>query len=129
MDNELVTNYLEARARRDEAQANLDNHTARLIKQMEADQRKSFRWDDDGLRRTVTYKQSHATEINERGLRRALTARVFDKYTKRVLDRKAMETAIDAGEIDPLVVSRFVQLRPNKPHLTYKVGEPREETE
>jgi hypothetical protein len=119
MENPLVDDYLEARAARDQAQARLDELGERLTKQMEADQRKSYRWDADGARHTLTYVQSHTTEIDERGLRRALKAKTFDRYTKRVLDRKAMEFAIDAGEIDPVTVSRFVHLRPNKPHLTY----------
>jgi len=129
MDNPLVDDYLEARAERDKAQARLDELGERLTKQMEADQRKSYRWDADGARHTLTYVRSHTTQIDERGLRKALRAKVFDRYTKRVLDRKAMENAIDAGEVDPVVVSRFVELRPNRPHLTYKVGAPVEETE
>jgi len=129
MDNPLVDDYLEARAERDKAQARLDELGERLTKQMEADQRKSYRWDADGARHTLTYVRSHTTQIDERGLRKALRAKVFDRYTKRVLDRKAMENAIDAGEVDPVVVSRFVELRPNRPHLTYKVGASVEETE
>ena len=89
------------------------------MKQMEADQRKTYRWDEDGARHTLTYVQSHTTQIDEPGLRRALRAKTFDRYTKRVLDRRAMEKAMDAGDIDPVVVSRFVTLRPNKPHLKY----------
>lgn len=127
MENPLVDDYLEARAARDQAQARLDELGDRLVKQMEADQRKSYRWDADGARHTLTYVQSHTTQIDEAGLRRALKARIFDRYTKRVLDRKAMENAIDAGEVDPVVVSRFVRLQPNKPHLTYKVGAVKEE--
>ena len=123
MDNELVTNYLEARARRDEAQANLDNHTARLIKQMEADQRKSFRWDDSGVRRTVTYVQKRTTVIDERGLRKALTAKIFDRYTKRVLDRKKMEDAMGTGAVDPVTVSQFVSQKPQRPYLEYRERE------
>jgi hypothetical protein len=129
MDNPLVDDYLEARAARDKAQERLDELGERLIKQMEQDQRKSYRWASHGARHTLTYVQSRTTQIDEKGLRRALKAKVFDKYTKKVLDRKAMEAAMDAGEVDPVVVSRFVILRANKPHLTYKTGELKEETE
>jgi len=127
MENPLVDDYLEAKAERDKAQARLDELGERLTKQMEADQRKSYRWNADGVRHTLTYVQAHTTQIDEQGLRKALTAKVFDRYTKRVLDRKSMENAIDAGDVDPVVVSRFVTLRPNKPHLTYKAGAPVEE--
>jgi hypothetical protein len=129
MENPLVDDYLEAKAERDKAQARLDELGERLTKQMEADQRKSYRWDADGVRHSLTYVQARTTQIDERGLRRALTAKVFDRYTKKVLDRKAMENAIDAGEVDPVVVSRFVTMRPNKPHLTYKAGAPSQEAE
>src|SRR3954468_1030192 len=95
--NDLVAEYLQARALRDRAERDYQEASARLMKQMEADQRKSFRWTDDGVTRAVTYTQGHTTVIDEKGLRRALKAPVFDKYTKKVLDRKAMEAAMDAG--------------------------------
>jgi hypothetical protein len=120
MDNPLVDEYLEARAERDKAQSRLDDLSDQLMSQMEADQRKSYRWDAHGVRHTLTFTQSHTTRIDEVGLRKALRAKVFDKYTHRVLDRKAMENAMSAGEINPVVVSRFVTLQPNTPHLTYK---------
>ena len=113
----LVGEYLVARVERDKAQAKLDEIQSRLMKQMEADQRKSYRWQADGRAFGVTYVQAHTTVIDERGLRRALTAKVFDRYTKKVLDRKAMESAMDAGQVDPITVSRYVTLKPNKPHL------------
>jgi hypothetical protein len=34
-----------------------------------------------------------------------------------------MEAAMDAGEIDPITVSRFVSLKPSKPHLALQVKE------
>lgn len=123
MRNPLVDDYLEARAARDQAQTRLDELSERLAKQMEADQRKTYRWEADGVKHNLTYVQSNTTVINEPGLRRALRAKVFDAYTKRVLDRRAMEAAMAAGEIDPVLVSQYVQVRPNRPHLTYKTGE------
>lgn len=117
MPDPLVGEYLTARVERDKAQAKLDEISTRLMKQMEADQRKSYRWQADGRAFGVTYVQAHTTVIDERGLRKALTAKVFDRYTKKVLDRKAMEAAMDAGAVDPITVSRFVTLNPNKPHL------------
>jgi len=128
MEDELVENYLEARARLDEAQANLDNHAARLIKQMERDQRKNYRWSEGGANKTLTYVQAHTTVIDEPRLRKMLRAKVYDRYTKRVLDRRAMERAMDAGEVDKTVVSQCVTLRPNKPHLKYTETDRAEES-
>lgn len=121
--NELVADYLRARSERDAAQARVDELGERLIKQMEADQRKSFRWKADGLARAVTYVQKRTAVIDERGLRKALSAKVFDKYTVRKLDRKAMETAMDAGEVDPVTVSRFVTMKPGRAYLEYREKE------
>lgn len=123
---ELVSEYLVARAQRDAAQVRLDELGERLIKEMESDQRKSFRWNDNGLTRAVTYVVKRTTEIDEPGLRKALTAKVFDRYTKRVLDRKAMETAMDAGQVDPVTVSRFVTQRAHRPYLEYREREVKE---
>lgn len=117
-DDPLVSEFLAARAARDKAQATLDEVQDRLIKQMERDQRKSFRWTSDGVRRAISYVQATTTVIDEKGLRKALGAKVFDKYTVRKLDRKAMEVAMDDGTIDPVTVSRFVTLKPNRPHLS-----------
>jgi hypothetical protein len=119
----LVGDYLIARQKRDQAQAELDEAQSRLMKQMEADQRKSYKFTTADAKYTVSYTQGHTTVIDEKGLRRALTAKVFDRYTKKVLDRKAMETAMDAGAVDPVTVSRFVTLKPNKPHLTLREQE------
>ena len=96
----------------------MDDAQALLMKQMEADQRKSYKWTADGMSHSVSYTQGHTTVIDERGLRRALGAKVFDRYTVRKLERRAMEKAMDSGEIDPITVSRYVTLKPNKPHLS-----------
>jgi hypothetical protein len=128
MENPLVDDYLAARAAWKRAEQHMAELQERLTKQMEADQRKSYRWTADGARHTLTFVQSHTTQIDEAGLRRALRAKVFDRYTKRVLDRKRMEEAMDAGEVDPKVVAPFVTQRPNKAHLTYS-ARPIEEKE
>ena len=117
--DDLVYEYLAVRDERDRAQAQLDTVTARLMKQMEADQRKSWRWTEGGRNHNLTYVQQYTTVIDEPGLRKALTAKVFDRYTKRALDRKAMESAMDSGAVDPVTVSRFVTQQPKKPYLTY----------
>jgi hypothetical protein len=61
--------------------------------------------------------------IDETGLRKALTAKVFDRFTKRVLDKKAMEAAMDSGLVNPVTVSKYVSLKPSRPYLEYRVKE------
>jgi hypothetical protein len=114
----LVGDYLIARQARDKAQAALDDAQARLMKQMEADQRKTYKFSTGHAAYTVSYVQAHTTVIDEAGLRKALGARAFDRYTIKKLDRKAMEKAMDEGKVDPITVSRYVTLQPNKPHLS-----------
>jgi hypothetical protein len=115
----LVAQYLNAKTEYDKAKAHYEDLQAQVTKQMEADHRKRYKWNQQGKVCTLTFVQQHQTDIDEPGLRKALTAKVFDRYTKRVLDRKAMELAMDTGEVDPVTVSRFVATRPKKPFLTY----------
>ena len=119
----LLADWMNARRARDDAQAALDMAQERLQKQMEADQRKSYRWTADGLSHAVTYVAKGATVIDEKGLRKALTAKVYDQYTVKKLDRRAMEKAMDEGAIDPVTVSRFVTIKPSRPYLELRERE------
>jgi len=122
-NEDLVADYLVAKAQAQKANELLEELTQRLIKQMEADQRKTIIWRFGTEIRTLTHVQGHTTYIDEAGLRKALTAKVFDKYTVRKLDRKKMETAMDTGEVEAKVVAPYVTMRPNKPFLKYTVKE------
>lgn len=117
--DEKVQEWLSARADYEYYKQRYEDLTEALTKQMEADQRKTFKWNQGGVVKVLTYVQQHQTDIDEPGLRKALTAKVFDRYTVRKLDRKRMEQAMDTGEVDPITVSRFVTQRPKKPYLTY----------
>lgn len=81
----------------------------------------------DGLVFSATYTQRSTTQINEQGLRKALGARVFDKYTIKKLDRKAMEKAMEEGVVDPTTVAQYVEQVPGKTFLTYRVKEETDE--
>lgn len=118
--DDLVADYLQARIERDQALERFGEAEERLMKQMEADQRKTFKWKAGGRNHSLTYVQKSSTYIDEPGLRKALTAKVFDKYTKRVLDRKAMEAAMDEGSVDPVTVSKYVTPKPQKAYLDYR---------
>jgi hypothetical protein len=116
----LVADYLQARIERDQALERFGEAEERLMKQMEADQRKTFRWKAGGRNHSLTYVQKSTTLIDEPGLRKALTAKVFDRYTIRKLDRKAMEEAMGDGTIDPVIVSKYVTPKPQKSYLDYR---------
>jgi hypothetical protein len=80
---------------------------------------KTVEYEADGLHQQVTYVKPTATKIDEKGLRKALTAKVYDKYTVKKLDRGAMEAAIDRGELDPRLVLRFVSADERQPYQKY----------
>lgn len=90
---------------------------------MEAEQRKSFKFSDGQYVHTLTWVQTHTPVIDEKGLRKALTAKVYDRYTTRKLDRPAMERAMTMGELDPITVAKFVSDRLSKPYVRYTVTE------
>lgn len=94
---------------------------------MEADQRKTFHWSVNGVPHTLTYVAGKTTYVDEVGLRKALGARAFDRYTVRKLDRRAMEQAIDNFEVDRYVVAKFVSTKPKKAYLTHSHKEEEEE--
>lgn len=87
---------------------------------MRIDQQKTYDWADESRNGSVTYSERSNIVIDESGLRKALGARVFNRYTTRVLDRSAMEKALEAGEVDQDVVSRFVTSGPVSPVLTVR---------
>lgn len=77
--------------------------------------------DEDDTMYRFTYVQPVSVVIDEKGLRKALGARTFDKYTVRKLNRKAMEQAMERGEVSPMVVAKYVTEKPSQPHLKYSV--------
>ena len=118
-DNDpLVVEYLEAKSAVEGAQRRLDEASAALLSKMAFDHEKTreFRRHDGRVWR-LTYVQTHTPVIDEKGLRKALGARVFDKYTVKKLDKKLMERAMDVGEVDPVTVAKFVSEKPSKPYL------------
>src|SRR5262245_1257189 len=124
-NEDLVREYLMRKVEFETCKSLFEEAQDRLIKQMEANQNKTIRWrehrdlSNKDVIRTLTYVQGHTTYIDEAGLRKALTAKVYDRYTVRKLDRKAMETAMDVGKVEAKVVAPFVTMRPNKPFLKY----------
>lgn len=93
-----------------------------MLVSMEAEKQKNVKWTGhDGFTRSVTYVQSRTPVIDEKGLRKALGAKTFDKFTTKKLDRKAMEQAMDTGEVDPVVVSKYVTERLSKPFIKFTV--------
>lgn len=115
----LLSEFLDAKAAHDHADRRLKQAQAALVARMAEKHMKSTSWEVDGVRKTVTYVQAERVEIDEKSLRRALTAKIFDKYTVKKLDKKAMEAAMETGEIDPMIVAQHVKPVPGNPYLRY----------
>lgn len=118
-----LLNYLAVRKTADRAKRFLEEAEEQLLKVMEAKRQKSFSYSEDGTKYSVTYTQRTENKINEAALRKALTARVYDAYVVKKLDRKSLENAMSSGEVDPMVVARYVDQVPGKPFLTYREKE------
>lgn len=76
--------------------------------------------DKGGVKFSATYTQRTTNQINEQGLRKALGARAYDKFTVKKLDRRALEQAMSDGDVDPMIVAKFVEQVPGKTFLTYR---------
>jgi len=111
-----ILHYVEAKEAADLAQLRLKEVSEQLIKEMEAEQVKTVTDNDFGK---FTYVRRSVPVIDEKGLRRALTARVYDKFTVKKLDRKALEDAMGMGKIDPKVVVQYVQMKDGDPYIKY----------
>jgi len=117
--NPYLREYLAAKSAFDQAERHLKIKQAELLAQMQADHAKTLTFHGDGTTKQVTYVSRKTYTVDEKGLRRALTAKVFDRYTEKRLNRKALEDAMDRGEVDPVVVARFVSEAESKPYLKY----------
>jgi len=123
-----VTEYLEALKAADQANDRLTQAKEKLLAYMEEGKTKTIKWTDASNRiASITYVQSRTPVIDEKGLRKALGARVFDKYTVKKLDKRKMEAAMETGEVDPVTVAKFVTERLSAPYPKFTLTEQKEE--
>jgi hypothetical protein len=109
--------YVAAKSAFDAAERRLNLAKSSLLEHMAAQQQKSTTLQVGDTQTTFTYTTREVIKINEVGLRKALGARIFNKYTKRVLDKQKMESAMENGEVDPMTVAQFVSSTPSAPYL------------
>jgi hypothetical protein len=119
---DLLEGYIEARERRDAAQAAYKAREEALLQWMEANRRKSVKIDDGREVFTATYTRQHRSDIDEKGLKKALTAPIYYKYTKRVLDKKLLDGAVADGSVSPMTVARFVTEKPSAPFIKFTIN-------
>lgn len=114
----LVKEYAEVTATIENQQRVLDEIKAELLLKMEEEQIKTHEVQDGGKVYRATYVQATRTEIDEQGLSQVMD---LAPYSKVVLDKKALESAMETGDADPFVVGQYVTERKVKPSVRFSI--------
>lgn len=129
-DDELLNaaeEYEEAKAAEDEATRRRAEAQERLAKIMEAQGRKTFtihRGDKPALR--VTRSQSdYISSVDEKGLKKAVGAKVWRIITDVKLSQPKLKKAIADGVVDGQVAGSFLTVATKKASIT--LSNPKEE--
>ncbi len=115
----LVGSFAELQQAATEAQNAFEAVRKTLAAEMEAEQIKTHEVQDGGKIYRATFLQASIPVIDEAGLEAELGTETFERYTKRVLDRKALEEGMENGEVDPFVVGKHITERKNKPSVRF----------
>ena len=117
----LVQSFAELSQAAADAQTAFESVRKVLAAEMEDQQIKTHEVQDGGKIYRATFLQAVIPVIDEGGLEDELGSEVFEKYTKRILDRKALEDAMEHGEVDPLIVGKHVTERKNRPSVRFSI--------
>jgi hypothetical protein len=117
----LTVAFAELQAKADEATRAANDVKKVLAEALEQDQIKTHEVQDGGKIYRATFLQAIVPIIDEEGLEKELGAEVYDRYTKKVLDKKALEQAMESNEVDPLKVGKHVTERKNAASVRFTV--------
>jgi hypothetical protein len=117
--DDLLVEYAQAQADFAEASDRLELVKQDLLHTMEEEQEKTHEVQEGGKIYRATYYQGVRTEIDEKGLREELGDEVVDSYCKKVLDTKALETAMESGYVSPFAVGKHVTERKNRASVRF----------
>ena len=101
---DLVTELGIARQNKAQIEDKISQLERELIEAMEADSRKTA----TAGRTQVTYVRPTRVKVDEAGLRKALGAKVYDRYTVAKLDQKKLEEALEKEEVTAEQVSPYI---------------------
>lgn len=118
-----VQHLLRLKLAAEAAEAEYNEAQERFIEQMELVGRKSLK--DDSTKVTVVTRS--IPRYDEKGLAKALGATLWNKVTKKTLDKAKLEKAVDEGEIDINVVAQHTTVGEAKPHLRFSAVLPDDE--
>lgn len=117
----LVMGYARIQAEATEIANQLDHVKSMLTEVMIEDQIKTHEVQDGGKVYRATFLQATTPVIDEEGLEKELGVETYEKFTKRVLDRKALEEGMENGEVDPFAVGKHVTERKNRPSVRFSI--------
>lgn len=123
----LLSEYQEARKDANRADARLKTAQRELLAWMAENEQKTIELDDGEKILRFTYVSNRRTVVDEVGLREALGDHVFDSYTKRVLDKPALEKGIDMGLVEASQVAPFVSYADTAPFVKYSITKKEQE--
>lgn len=73
--------------------------------------------DDTGIRVQGTLTEPERSTTDPDALRKDVGARVWNKITRKVLDKDKLKTAIASGDVDPVVVAKHTTTSKTKPFI------------
>jgi hypothetical protein len=118
---ELATRFQVAKAVLDDAEESHRQVQAEILSLMAAHGVKTSTVKLADARYRLTAVQGERLDVDEPGLRKALSAPVYDKLCALKLDRTKLELAIADGRIDPIVVASHTHHRQNRPYVKLSV--------
>lgn len=114
----VIADYKRQIAQMDEA---MRETQAELIDWMEDEGKKSLTADDGDNRISGTIVRGTRIVIDEGRLKKLLGAKLWNKVTKKVLDKSKLEDLIVRNEIDPMEVATCSNELDNKPYIKVTV--------
>lgn len=118
-ERDLLNRLILARQNMRQIQDEITELEGDLIKFMETNQRKSVSAKVGTMDHRVTYVRSKRVKVDEKGLKKALGARLFNKFTVTKLDTKKLESGLDEGLVAPEAVSPYITEELSNPYLRY----------
>lgn len=106
-----------------EANAAVKELQSELLELLAQHRRKSYSVPRGNHIFKATRVSSSRTSVNEEGLKKELGARLFNKATKRVLDKAKLEKMMDEGQVDPMIVGKHVVVKDSNPYIKISKSE------
>jgi len=116
---EAVLEYESAKAAEAAATERREDAQDRVATLLELAGFKSFTVDYGDRKLRVTRSQSdYIANVDERGLKKALGAKVWRKVSVTKLSQPLLKAAIENGEVDPLVAGQYLEVKTKRPTIS-----------